>query len=639
MIPKADRTKEAISARFIRTVCANLSANKRVRRTLPLKGRIHIDRQLPFLSVYRHPPDRADGGTDRLVVGEASYLIASGERYLRKSLGELVGEVVETLSSEFGAFLIVEIWSTSEQNADPSTDPLHPRPGFRIVTNKTRRPTQIVETLSANLSSIRILKRNAEVEVDRGKKIAPPGLPPLLPAATARKLGCQTIGIEVRPIYRDPASEEDYPLVRRRLHRSLSRALQQTFFEFARSQTTHRPPHYHALGRRAMVKAVWEVDRKLAAISNEFDFLLQVTPVNAASAWTQFRHRRFERAPIFYYRPRSFDPSLLRRKLWDISIERLEDPTLGELFRDKRIELDTQLSMLTHLETPRFFYGSMQLFGGVDDQLMRTAEDLLIQIPARSREHSRGGYLNAAAFAERAKEEIAHYRQSYPELSARVEFRNDITGLMVSRGHLLVSQSSKIPASRVEALLQHEVGTHLVTYYNGLSQPFCQLYSGLAGYEELQEGLAVFAEYLVGGLSRPRLRLLAARVLAVRRRIEGASFVDTFREIDRTYGFEQRTAFTLTMRIFRGGGLTKDLVYLRGLVSLLKYLKKGGELEPLFVGKIGTDHIPLVEELQLRRVLHPAPLLPRYLDMPQSRERLKIARNGLSIINLIERKK
>ena len=40
------------------------------------------------------------------------------------------------------------------------------------------------------------------------------------------------------------------------------------------SRTTHRPPHYHELGRRAVVKAVWDVDRMLAEASDQFDFLL-----------------------------------------------------------------------------------------------------------------------------------------------------------------------------------------------------------------------------------------------------------------------------------------------------------------------------------------------------------------------------
>ena len=42
------------------------------------------------------------------------------------------------------------------------------------------------------------------------------------------------------------------------------------------------------------------------------------------------------------------------------------------------------------------------------------------------------------------------------------------------------------------------------------------------------------------------------------------------------------------MRIYRGGGLTKDAVYLRGLLQILRYLREGGELEPLFVGKVAV---------------------------------------------------
>jgi uncharacterized protein (TIGR02421 family) len=283
-------------------------------------------------------------------------------------------------------------------------------------------------------------------------------------------------------------------------------------------------------------------------------------------------------------------------------------------------------------------YGSLQLFGGIDNELNELAEVLLAKISFRSREAG-GGYLNATNFARRARTEIDYYRQLYPALSAEVIVRDDTVGLMVSQGNLLIGHQTRIPASRAEALLQHEVGTHVLTYFNGRGQPFQQLYTGLAGYEELQEGLAVLAEYLVGGLSRPRLRLLAGRVVAARCLIEGATFIDTFRELTRTYGFAQRTAFTMTVRIYRSGGLTKDAVYLRGLIGVLDYLKKGGELEPLFVGKIMGDHIPIIQELQARQVLRPVPLRPRYIDQPQTIQRLERLRKGITILDLIERRK
>jgi uncharacterized protein (TIGR02421 family) len=210
---------------------------------------------------------------------------------------------------------------------------------------------------------------------------------------------------------------------------------------------------------------------------------------------------------------------------------------------------------------------------------------------------------------------------------------------MVSRGNLLVPADLSIPAGRVEALLQHEVGTHILTYYNGGAQPFRQLRNGLPGYDELQEGIAVLAEHLVGGLSRARLRILAARVVAVRRMIDGASFVEVFRELDRDYDFAQRTAYTIAMRVFRGGGQAKDAVYLRGLSALLEYLGRGGDFEALLIGKIALQHLDVVRDLQARSVLVPVPYRPRYLDLPSAAARLERLRAGVNVLDLAESEK
>jgi uncharacterized protein (TIGR02421 family) len=426
------------------------------------------------------------------------------------------------------------------------------------------------------------------------------------------------------------------PLVRRALHKGFSRALKRAVYDFTRRRTSHRPPHYHALGRHSVVKAVWEVDRRLAEASNEFDFLLQITPINPNEAWAEFRRSRFEAIPEFSSRPLKLDPALAKRRLFQIPIERIEDPTIGQLFRDQQIELDRKLSMLGDRGTPQFLYGSLQVYGGIDESLLNLAYEVLNRIPSRSRDEPTRGAADAEAFALRASREIEYYRNLHPKVRAKVKIRTDLSGLMVSRGNLLIGAETKIPQSRMEALIAHEIGTHIVTYVNGRAQPFRQLYVGLPGYDELQEGIAVLSEYLVGGFSRPRLRLLAARVVAVARMVEGADFVEVFRELDRAYDFAQRTAFTIAMRVFRGGGLTKDAVYLRGLAGLLTYLREGGALEPLLVGKLGAEHVPIIEELQWRKVLTPPPLRPRYLDDPDAGERLARIRNGVTVLDLVK---
>ncbi len=626
-----------ITDKLIATVGSRLAENKQIRRNLPAGGRIHIDRQLPFLVLYRTPTRHSDPGTINLIKSHASYLFIPASKSLRTSLKKLVTCIVETLGNEFGRFLLLEIWSGPDEpqmNDSPTI-----KPSFRIMTPRKSAQTPIVDTLESQLRQVYLYRVRARVTVHQGSKPAPPGLLPLLTPTEQTTLNCQVIGLEAQPIYRNPETLEIYPLVLQSLTRKVTRAVQQTFFEFARTQTTHRPRHYQALGRRAMVKAVWQIDRQLSNISSGFDFLLQVTPNNTHAAWAEFRRKKYAQTPTMRYRPHLNDPSELKRRLWNIRIDRLEDPTLMYLFQQKREELDIQLTMLSNLNSPRFLYGGLQLYGELAPELVELARSLLDKIAPRARKPKNEQVYDAAAFATAARAELDFYRQQYPALPAEVHVRDDLfSGLMVSRGDLLIGTETQIGGSRVDALLQHEIGTHIVTYYNGRAQPFRQLYHGLAGYDELQEGLAVLAEYLVDGLSPARVRLLAARVVAAHCLVAGATFVDTYRLLNKTYGFRQRLAFTMTMRIYRGGGLIKDAIYLRGLVRLLEYLRNDGTLEPLLVGKIAEEHIPIVQELQWRGILKPALLRPRYLDAPHTADCLSQLKQGMTVFDLLERK-
>lgn len=623
---------------LINEIQKRLLKGKQVRRALPLEGRLHIDRTLPFLVVYRRPHNYSEKGTERLVKGEASYLIASDDPRIKASLTKLIRTIVKTLSVECKAFLIIEIFSKLNKNDNLKIENKIVKPAFNIITSKTRPPTRTVETLERSIKRIKVLKQSAKVDVIYNSISSRAALPPLLSDPEARNLNCFIIGLEVEPVFRNSDTGDIYPLVLRALHQGLAIALKQAVFEFSRSQTSLRPPNYQALGRRAVVKAVWEIDNQLSEISNSFDFLLNVTPINTEAAWNKFKQTHFEKAPILYYRPLPISPPLVKRKLYDIRIERVEDPTLAFIFREKQMELDRQLTMIWDRSKPEFLYGGIQLYGKTTKELVKLAKDILTKIPPRSRESGAGHSINAIEFAERARLEIEYYKESYPVFTSKVIVRDDIVGLMVSRGNLLIGNEIKLHPSRVDALLQHEIGTHIITYFNGKAQPFQQLYSGLAGYEELQEGLAVLAEFLVGGLSRPRMRLLAGRVIASDCLISGSSFIETFRVLNHDLGFDQRTAFTITIRIYRGGGLVKDAIYLRGLVELLKYLKSGGKLEPLYVGKIATEHVPVIQELQYRHVLKPTPLRPRYIDDPGTADKLLKLKNGLDTLELIERK-
>jgi len=606
-----------------------IAGNLRLRRTLPVWGRLHIDRQVPYLVVYRRP-SRPDEGTSHLATGHASYLAAATDRSLRRDVRALAAAAAEALSEAFGACLVVELWSMP---AGP--DLIVQPPHFRVVAGRGPGSAEYLDRLERELGRIRLAKQVAEVEVVQGRP-APPGLLPLLTPAEAATVGVKLVGIEVAAVYQSEDGKTEFPLVRRALQREMGRALGRTFLRFAREETTYRPRTYHALGRRVVVKAVWEIDRELSDISRSFDLLLLVSPANTEAAWTAFRRSRYEKEPVLRYRPLPFDPSQMKRRLWQIRIDRVEDPTLELLFNEQRHYLDRQIDMLAGRETPAFLHDSAALYGDVDGDLMALAADVLDRVPPRRAGGGRARSVDAQQFAAIADAELERYRADAPDLVTTAEVRDDVSTLMVSRGKLLVGSRMRIPARRIDALIHHEVGTHVVSHYNGLQQPLQQLATGLAGYEALQEGLAVLAEYLVGGLDPSRLRVIAARVIAAHSVVREGTFIDTFRLLTEERGLGKYAAFMAAIRVHRSGGFVKDAIYLRGLASVLEYLGDGGDPGVLLSGKLALEHLPVVLELQRRKILRPPVLLPRYLSFPEAQRRLESCRQGLSVGALVE---
>jgi uncharacterized protein (TIGR02421 family) len=619
---------------------ARMLAGQPVRCDLPGGGALYLERPLPFLAVYQQAAEN-DFGTGELIRGEAAYLIVPPSM-TKKELTRLLKPIVDLLYDRFGAFLMIEIWSADDADvktafAESALEPTEFRPAFSIEVRKPHTPMRTIEALRRQLERITHLKQSAAVAVDTSAQATLGSVAKLLTPSKLQEWGCEVVGLCVRPIYRNHSTGELYPSVLRMLKRNIGRALKQAFYAFCKVHTNATPEHFYSLGRSTILNSVKFVDRRLNEISKSFSFLLQVTPVNAEAAWHEFQKGHFEVEPRYYYRPLAMEPAELKRQLFQLAISKIEDPTLAELFHERQDELDRKITMLSDVGTKRFVYGSQQVYGELTASLLNLAQSLLERINAHNREDMSAGEVTAGEFAKFARKEIAHYQKLMPQFAAEVVIRDDMyAGLMCSDGHLLIGKDAKMPRNRVEALLQHEVGTHLLTYYNGLVEPFKLLHTGLAGYDSLQEGMAVLSEYLVGGLSKPRLRLLAARVWAVHMMLQGATFVETFQALTKDYGFNQRVAYTVTMRVYRGGGFTKDAVYLRGLVEILDYLGQGGTLEPLFVGKIAVEHIRFVRELLHRKVIRPAAVQPRYLQLPGVAERLEQLTGGMTVLNLIE---
>ncbi|RZF61770.1 flavohemoglobin expression-modulating QEGLA motif protein [Sphingobacterium corticibacterium] len=593
-----------------------------IHKQIPNKGKIIFNKIVPYLFIYRVP----DSGKDRMLSELTKSELASVIFLPNNDDDQLslwIPKLATALANEFGTCLLIEVWNAP---IDQDTD---------IAIHLSQKNALVLaEYLKKNIETE---APEISVELKKETKLPrPPRLPLLVNTDDTKSNIVLSLGISVRKTYED-IDGVHLPLLARIFRESLAKGLSRSFFEFVRLYTTAKATEFKMKGQEKLYSEIYDIDRALAKESQKFDFLLLVTPTNSHEAWLQFKKDKYRKAPIFHYRPIPIDPDIVKRNLYNLRIEDIYDPTIAYLFRDKRRELDDMMTMLASRGTSDFKYGSLMVFGNVDEQLYDLAKAVLTAIDSIAqpdRQKPEEEYLDAKAFAQLAEEEISFLQQQSPTFKTSVRVRDDIAGVMVNHGVLNISKQYKISKRRALALIQHEVGTHIITYFNGKEQPFSFFRLGVPGYEQLQEGLAVLAEYLVGGLTNERLRILAGRVIAVQHMLLGHSFVETFDMLHEEYGFSTNTSFTMTMRVYRSGGLTKDTAYLQGFKELIQYIQEGKDLNLLTIGKIREDYLPIVHDLIQRGVLRPPRIKPRYLHEPYT-EKLKDLNQFASIFKMI----
>nr|WP_240800909.1 tyrosine/phenylalanine carboxypeptidase domain-containing protein [Vibrio sp. Hep-1b-8] len=169
-----------------------------------------------------------------------------------------------------------------------------------------------------------------------------------------------------------------------------------------------------------------------------------------------------------------------------------------------------------------------------------------------------------------------------------------------------INASASISANELRALTHHELGVHLLTTLNGQAQPLKLLSLGCPVNTTTQEELAILCEFLSGHFSLQRLRTLALRVVAVESMIVDRDFRNTFMLLKEQYKADDMTAFTITSRVYRGGGYTKDYLYLGGFREILNaYEQLGEDFNLLLAGKTEIRYFSTIKSLVEDGILIP----------------------------------
>jgi hypothetical protein len=421
-------------------------------------GRLHLDRRLPFLVVHRLPADTDDATSiaRRVARNSPAYLVWNGgpdDEPALRLLDKLAGDLGEPGSP----LLVIALDDLAQPPASDESPTLTPFIAV-VAGGRSTRERRAREVLMKSLGKIEIDLRRPKVldrpiESDHW----------LVRALSGEAARTDPLLVSLPQIHRRDDGGV-YPQIAHELAVACGDALLRTACAYLDDRKGRAPAHYRSLGRSAFLKAALNTDAKLGRIAGSFDFLLSVSPINTTPALEKFIGDGEQVVPKFRYRPLTIDPDAVKRRLYRLDFTRLEDPLLERMFTDKRHEIDAQLTMLATRNTASFRPASLFLYGAVSKNLVDDARRILGLPKSRKR---RGALITATEIASAARDLIGSYSREDACFDAGVEIREDVSGLMVTKNRLLIGSATSMPASRLDALLSHEVSTHLLTYLIG----------------------------------------------------------------------------------------------------------------------------------------------------------------------------
>ncbi len=342
-------------------------------------------------------------------------------------------------------------------------------------------------------------------------------------------------------------------------------------------------------------QALFEIDNRLDTLVQKIELLSYINPTNIEVQKERFFTSEYHKEPVFTYPKMDFDKFKLHRELFSLPIEQIEDKVLRQLYEDIIYFYSGLIQCIETIgEGKKFYYNSLHSFGTPTEQEVENARYILSfkdDAPSERDEPKFSPKQAEQLFRDYSKRYDFSYAIQYSDkMSAIAMVLNNIQTLVLNSKHTYSE-------SEIAILTNHEIGVHMVTTMNGLLHPLKIFSHGLPNNVETQEGLAVFAELMSDSLTVKRLKKLAYRVIAVDSLAKGYSFAETFALLHTDYALDNESAYYITLRVHRGGGFTKDYLYLTGLKKVLDYYHSGKELSALLTGKVSLEYVPQIRYL------------------------------------------
>jgi uncharacterized protein (TIGR02421 family) len=423
------------------------------------------------------------------------------------------------------------------------------------------------------------------------------------------------LATEIKKIFCDELSSDIYPKIVRSLQQKLKKAiLNNANFFGSKLEKWHHVSIQKLLGKE-LDDNILKVDKALYNLVGNFELLTTVNPINTRKVKRKFFKSNYNELPKFKYNPVKINPFSLKQKLLSIPVNQIKDISVRSLYEAVITSYFDKIDMIGSLNTSKFLYNSLRYFGRPSKTDLTNASYIL-HLPDIPGEAKKEPTYDAKKAIEYFKEALASYK-----IEANIELSNQvISQVMVlnSQKKILVQPDARFKKKKLNALIEHEIGVHMATTMNSFNQKLKIFNIGLPVNTRTQEGLAILAEYLSGNITLDRLKKIALRVIIVDLMARGADFIECFNELLNEYNVEENEAFNVVTRVFRGGGFTKDYLYLSGFVKVFRFWEDHHDLTPLLVGKTSLAYLSTIEEMIGREMIDPPKYITKSLLAPKT---------------------
>jgi uncharacterized protein (TIGR02421 family) len=351
-------------------------------------------------------------------------------------------------------------------------------------------------------------------------------------------------------------------------------------------------------------QSLFEIDANINRLVKNIELLNYINPQNIASEKKKFFAAKYNYEPQFNYPKIRFNGYKLHRLFFSQRLERIEDDDIRQLYEDIIYEYSGLIECIETIGQGRkFYFNSLKSFGTPTERSLENAKFILRFDDSEFNEELLPMYN-----AQEARDYFDDFSKRY-DFKYRIKISNNLSAAAMVLNNtqtLVLRKSHKFSLNQLKVLTNHEIGVHMVTTFNGLNQPLKVFSNGFPNNVETQEGLAVYSEFMSGCLTIERLKELAFRVIAVDSLHKGYTFSDTFHLLHNQHKLNRDKAFSITLRVHRGGGFTKDHLYLKGIRNIYKYANSGEDLGLLLTGKVSQEYVSTIKKLQgLRLALPP----------------------------------